>query len=245
LLFNASGASAVTVYFPELDISYGAAASPIMASAEAEVTSGSGYLDIVLTNTSALGPVLANPNRRANPFIMEIEIVFEGGFTLNQSASYVSSFSNTWFAQGSSKGSMNPAVQLGAMNLDYNFVAPDSAGMDTCFMTGDADNFNNNNTIASMNVLDGSYVPQESYAEGFLNPSPDVNSGAVFDSALFHFAFDETATPDASFYLTADTLYIKYIGSGDHSRHQSNVPEPSTVALLGLGTLVLLRKRKR
>lgn len=245
IFLNASGAFGVTVYFPEQDISNGAASSPILASAEAEVTSGSGYLDIVLTNTSSLGPVLANPGRRANPFIMEIEIVFEGGFTLNESASYVSSFSDTWFAQGQTKGTNNPAVQLGAMNLDYGFVAPDSPGMDTCFMTGDADNVQNNNTIASMDVLDGSYIPQEYYAQGFLNPAPYEHSGAVFDSALFHFAFYETGTPDASFYLTDDTLYIKYIGGGDYSRHQSNVPEPSTVALLGLGTLVLFRKRKR
>jgi hypothetical protein len=246
LLFNASGAIGVTVYFPELDISNGAAASPILASAEAEVTSGSGYLDIVLTNTSPLGPTVGTPAGIANPFIMEIEIVFEGGFTLNKSASYVSSFSSTYFAQGKKGQNNNPAVLLGAMNLDYNFdIGPDSPGMDECFMTGDADNFSNNNTIGSMSVLDGSYVPQEGHAEGFLNDSPDVNSGAVFDAALFHFAFDESLTPDASFYLTADTLFIKYIGGGDYSRHQSNVPEPSTVAMLGLGTLVLLRKRKK
>lgn len=245
LLFNASGAIGVTVYFPEIDISEGAAASPIMASAQAEVTSGSGYLDVVLTNTSPLGPILSNPANRANPFLMEIEIVFQGGFTLNGSASYVSSFSDTWFAQGRSKGSNNPAVQLGAMNLDYNLVAPDSHGMDICFMTGEADNVSNNNTVASMDVLDGSYVPQEAYADGFLNPSPDVNSGAVFDTVLFHFAFNESLTPDASYYLTHDTLFVKYIGGGDYSLHQSSVPEPSTVALLGLGTLALLRKRKR
>jgi hypothetical protein len=245
LLFNASGAIGVTVYFPEIDISEGGAASPILASAQAEVTTGSGYVDIVLTNTSPLGPILANPSKRANPFLMEIEIMYEGGFTLNGSASYVSSFSDTWFAQGQTKGSMNPAVQLGAMNLDYNLVAPDSVGMDICFMTAEADNVQNNNTVASMNVLDGSYVPQEYYAQGFLNPAPEPNSGAVFDTVLFHFEFNEAGTPDASFYLTADTLFVKYIGGGDYSLHQSNVPEPSTVALLGLGTLALLRKRKR
>jgi hypothetical protein len=245
LLFNASGAIGVTVYFPEIDISEGAAASPILASAQAEVTSGSGYVDIVLTNTSPLGPVLANPSKIANPFLMEIEIMYEGGFTLNSSASYVSSFSDTYFAQGKTGGSYNPAVQRGAMNLDYNLVAPDSHGMDICFMTAEADNVQNNNAVASMDVLDGSYVPQEYYAAGFLNTSPDANSGAVFDTVLFHFAFNETATPDASFYLTADTLFVKYIGGGDYSLHQSNVPEPSTVALLGLGTLALLRKRKR
>jgi len=244
VFFNAGGADAVTVYFPETDIS-GAAAAGILGSAQAEVTSGSGYVDVVLTNTSPLGPVLANPDRRANPFIMEIEITFEGGFTISQSSSYVSSFSDTWFAQGKTKGSMNPAVQLGAMNLDYNLVAPDSPGMDICFMTAEADNVQNNNTVASMNVLDGSHVPQEYYAQGFLNPQPYANSGAVFDTVLFHFAFNQTTTPDASFYLTPDTLYIKYIGGGDYSMHQSNVPEPSTIALLGLGTLVLLRKRKR
>jgi hypothetical protein len=245
VLFNAVGADGVTVYFPEIDISEGIAASPILASAQAEVTSGSGYLDIVLTNTSPLGPILSNPSNRANPFLMEIEIMYEGGFTLNASGSYVSSFSNTWFAQGQSKGSNNPAVQLGAMNLDYNLVAPDSHGMDICFMTGEADNVQNNNTVGSMNVLDGSYIPQEDYADGFLNPSPYEHSGAVFDTILFHFAFNETATPDASLYLTHDTLFVKYIGGGDYSLHQSNVPEPSTVALLGLPALVLLRKLKR
>jgi hypothetical protein len=244
LLFNSGASYAVTVYFPETDIS-GTAGEGIVGSAQAEITSGSGYLDIVLTNTSPLGPVLANPNRRANPFIMEIEVVFAGGFTLNAGSSYVSSFSDTWFAQGKTKNTMNPAVQLGILNLDYNLVGPDSPGMDTCFMTADADNVSNNNTIGSINVLDGEYRPQESYAEGFLDTQPNADSGAVFDSALFHFVFNETATPDASFYLTPETLFIKYIGGGDYSMHVANVPEPSSVALLGLGTLALLRKRKR
>ncbi|MHC4149152.1 MAG: PEP-CTERM sorting domain-containing protein [Planctomycetota bacterium] len=244
LSLGASVSSGLTVYFPEIDIS-GVAAEGIMASAEAEVTSGSGYIDVLLTNTSALGPVLANPNRRANPFIMEIEIAFASGLTLNEGSSYVSSLSDTYFAQGKTGNNNNPAVQLGIMNLDYNLVAPDSPGMHKCFMTADADNVSNNNTVGSIDVLDGEYRPQENYAEGFLNTMPDVNSGAVFDSVMFHFAFDESVTPDVSFYSTASTLYVKYIGGGDYSMHAASVPEPSTVALLGFGTLVLLRRRKR
>lgn len=244
LSLGVSVSSGLTVYFPEIDIS-GVAAEGIMASAEAEVTSGSGYIDVLLKNTSARGPELM-PNKIANPFIMEIEIAFASGLTLNTgSASYVSSFSDTYFAQGKTGSNNNPAVQLGIMNLDYNLVAPDSQGMHKCFMTADADNVSNNNTIGSMDVLDGEYRPQEYYAQGFLNPSPDVNSGAVFDTVLFHFSFNESVTPDVSFYSTPSTLYVKYIGGGDYSMHAASVPEPSTVALLGFGTLVLLRRRKR
>lgn len=244
LSLGVSISSGLTVYFPEMDIS-GVAGEGIMASAEAEVTSGSGYIDVLLKNTSPLGPALM-PNKIANPFIMEIEIVFASGLTLNEGSSYVSSSSDTYFAQGKTGKNGNPAVQFGVRNLDYKFVAPDSHGMDACFMTdAEADNFSNNNTVGSMDVLDTSYRPQEDYAEGFLNTAPDQYSGAVFDSALFHFVFYESVTPDVSLYSTPSTLYVKYVGGGDYSIHAASVPEPSTVSLLGLGTLALLRRTKR
>ncbi|MHC5075232.1 MAG: PEP-CTERM sorting domain-containing protein [Planctomycetota bacterium] len=38
---------------------------------------------------------------------------------------------------------------------------------------------------------------------------------------------------------------VKYVGGGDYSDHQANVPEPATIAILGLGGLFVLRRRKR
>jgi hypothetical protein len=86
LLLFAAECEAVTVtYFPQTNIGGG-----IQGSATAMITSGSGYLDILLTNTSPLGPDIP-PEGIANPFITEIEFKYLDGFTLNEVSSYVSS----------------------------------------------------------------------------------------------------------------------------------------------------------
>jgi hypothetical protein len=247
ILFIALNTTAVqatiTTYFPETDIADG---NGIYGSAMAEVTSGitsgAGYLDILLWNTSPLGPEIS-PDGRANPFIMEIEFKYIDDFTLNESASYVSSLSDTLFAQGKD----NEAVHFAERYSYYDLVAPDSPAMDKCFMTqnagGEVDNIINDNTIGSASVLDDSNVPQEGWAEGFLNTQPDVFSGTVFDAALFHFAYNEDALPDPSFYSNPNTLIVKFVGGGDYSLHVSNVPEPASILLISLGGLVLLRRR--
>ncbi len=235
LLYCGVAAEGTMVYFPSTDIGGG-----IIGTAEAEVTSGAGYLDVLLTNTSALGPELAS-GQRANPFIMEIELAFDDGLTLDEGSSYVSSLTDSLFAQGQG----NAAVNYAARNLYYNLVAPDSPGMQKCFMTASADNIRNDNTVGSINVLDGSNVPQENYAVGFLNTQPDQYSGTVFDSVLFHFAFNESVVPDTSFYLTEATLYVKYVGGGDYSEHVASVPEPATFVLFCLGGIGLVRRRGR
>jgi hypothetical protein len=109
-------------------------------------------------------------------------------------------------------------------------------------MTANADNIRNDNTIASLSVLDA-LVPQEGHAVGFLEMHPDQYSGAVFDTVLFHFVFDESAVPDTSFYADPDTLIVKFVGGG-YSLHVPNVPEPGSVLLLGFGALAVLRKTK-
>ncbi len=234
LLLTCTSLKAVTTYFPETHIGGG-----IYGTAEAEITSGSGYIDIIVRNTSSIGPVIS-PDGRANPFITEIEFVDITGFTFNESASYASSLSDTLFAQGAG----NAAVHYAERNLYYRLVAPDTPGMDKCLMTENADNIRNDNTVGSANILDGSNIPQEGWAVGFLNTHPDIYSGTVFDAALFHFAYDETGTPDVSFYATQNTLVVKFVGGGDYSDHVANVPEPATMALFGLGSLMLLRRRK-
>jgi hypothetical protein len=241
IALNATVAEATTVYFPETDIGGG-----ILGSGQAEITSGEsggkGYVDIVLTNTSPLGPVIS-PDGRANPFIMEIEFKYIDGFTLDEGSSYVSSLSDSLFAQGAG----NPAVNLTTRNLAYNLVDPDSFGiaLGKCFMTANADNIRNDNTVGSADVLDGSYIPLEGWADGFLNTQPDTDSGTVFDSIRFHLAFNEGGIPDTSLYAVADMLYIKFVGGGDYSDHVSSIPEPASVLLIGLGFLAILRKRKR
>ena len=169
---------AVVTYFPETDIGGG-----IIAKAQATITGGSTYLDIVVQNTSDLGPLI--DGKRANPFITEIEFKYLPGFTLDEENSYASSLSGTLFAQDIG----NEANNLSVRHLYYNFVSSDSPGMNRCFMTMDADNIKNDSTIGSINILDGLLKPQEGYAVGFLKPQPNIDSGTVFDAALFHFEF--------------------------------------------------------
>ena len=238
LLFSTSlSYGTITVDFPEVDIGGG-----IKGSATATIEAGPGYLDIIVENTSPLGPTI--DSQIANPFITEIEFKYlpeSSGFTLDEASSYVESYADTYFA----KGVGNTALQLGQQNLYYSFVPSDSSGMDRCLMTLEADDLRNDNTIASLIVLDGSNIPQEGHANGFLNDSPSADSGAIFDKARFHFAFFGSGTPDENFYGDQATLVVKFVGGGDYSykSHVYNVPEPTTLAILGLGAL-LLRKRR-
>jgi hypothetical protein len=126
-------------------------------------------------------------------------------------------------------------------------VEADSQGMNKCLMMDyvEADNKRNDNAIGSNNALDASFIPQEGFAVGWLDPDPTPpgDHGMVFDSAHFRFVLNTTDTPDAS--LWADSgLAIKFQGGGDYSYHVFNVPEPATIALLAIGSLALLRKRK-
>jgi len=240
VLIASNAAATTTTYFMSSDIGGG-----IAATAVATITAGPGYLDIVLQNTSPLGPVIGS--EYANPFLTEIEFNIESGLTLDEGASYASSFSTTRFANGLD----NATTVLGSLTLAYAFVAADTPGMQLCIMssggTAEADNIRNDNTIGSINVLDGSYVPLEGYVGGFLNAQPDADSGAIFDSALFHFVFtDPEITPDEAFYATSGNLVVKFVGGGDYSQHVVNVvPEPSTALLLGAGLMGLIGARKR
>jgi len=233
LLFAACGGATSVTYFQAANIGGG-----IAGSATATVTSGAGYVDILLQNTSPLGPSIG-VNGIANPFITEIEFFIPSGWALNESASYVQSLATTLFAQGAG----NAAVNYAPRNLYYKITDSDSPGMNKCFMFGDADNLRNDNSIGSINVLNGSNVPQEGWAEGFLAAQPDQYSGTVFDAALFHFVFTGD-TPPESLFADPGSLITKFVGGG-YSSHVSNVPEPATLAILGLGGMALLRKRAK
>ena len=234
LCLFASGAEAATTYFPLTDIS----GTGVWSSAGATVTTGPGYVDVLVQNTSPRQDNFEGGGLSANPFLTEVEINLDG-YQPIAAGSYVQSLDTTLFAQGAG----NPATQMGIRNLYYGLVAADSPGMHTCLMFGEGDILRNDNAIASLNALDLSNIPVEDYAVGFLNPSPYADSGAIFDAALFHFALDTTDTPDPDYWVAADTLVVKYQGGGDYSWHVYNVPEPTTVLLLGLGGLLLRRVR--
>jgi hypothetical protein len=246
-LFSSNSLATVTTYFPLTNID----GSGIYGSATAEVTGGSGYVDIVVTNTSPLGPYLTvgEDEGYANPFIIEIEFTYGSEYTFDESTSntYAYSLSDSLFAQGSDKA----AINLTAQKLYYDIVDADSSGMKWCLMTAEADNIKNDNTIGSLNVLDDETdIPQEGWATGFLNPETSPPSGAkdhgtVFNAVRFRLAFTGDA-PDESYYANPNTLVVKFVGGGDYSdQHVWNVPEPTSLAMLGLGGLVLALRRKK
>lgn len=227
----------VITNFPLTDIGGG-----IQGSAQASVTNSGSSLDIILTNTS---PLHGTPGDYANPFITELEYTIPSGYTLDEANSYVQSISGTYISNGAGV----VATALGVQTLSWEIVAADSPGMQGCFMTTEADNQRNDNTIASLNVLDGSLIPQENYAVGFLNPSPNTDSGAVFDQVLLHFVYFGAA-PDAALFADAElaSLIVKFVGGGDFSaKHVGNgviIPEPSSIGLIGLGLLLLGVKKR-
>jgi hypothetical protein len=226
----------VTTYFTSADIGGG-----IYGSAVATVSTGAGYVDVTIQNTSPLGQI---GDDWANPFITELEFTFPDGLVVDTFDSQVTSVAGSSFGQGAGSNVLSSA---GAQILNYTLVDRDDPMglMKKCLMSrGDAVNNQNDNTIASANVLNG-LVPQEDRAVGFLNPDPGLYSGAVFDAVTFHIEFtDELYHVEESFYAAPDSLVVKYQGGGDYSYHAYNVPEPSTIFLLGATTVGMVGIRR-
>lgn len=233
----------VAVVFLSVSISYGSivtyfapanAGNGVYASATATVTTGVGFVDIVIQNTSPLG---GTAGQYKNPYITEIELAYLDG--LEVASGSVTSKAGSYFAQGTSVAALYTAD---AKTLNYNVVAPDTAKMKKCLMSyANADNNQNDNTVASMNVLNGAFIPQDNTAVGFLDPKPTTYSGAVFDTVTFHINFTTNVQIDESYYAAPETLVVKYQGYGT-SYHAYNIPEPATMGLLSLGGLLLRRR---
>lgn len=231
LLFSISlSYGAITTYFSEVDAGFG-----IYASATATVTAGAGFVDVAIQNTSPLGGSLGN---YANPYITELKFTFPDGLVVDGDNSSVTSKAGSYFAQGADTAALYTAD---SKTLNYDFLGPDTVRMKKRLTSGDPANNQNDNTIASMNILDGSYIPRDDSAVGFLNSRPGTYSGAVFDTVTFHILFTTDDVVAESFYANAQTLVVKYQGYGS-SYHAYNTPEPTTFAILALGAL-LLRKR--
>lgn len=242
LFVVAAGASAsVTTYFTAADISDDA--SGLYGSAVATVSTGVGYVDVAIQNTSPLGLLDGD---WATPFITELEFTFPDGLAVDTVNSQVISSPGSSFGQGAGVSVLSSAS---SQQLNYNLVDRDDpqGKMKNCLMSyADAVNNRNDNTIASSDMLDDALIPQEDRAVGFLNPDPGTYSGAVFDEVVFHIEFtDESANVQESFYAAADTLVVKYQGGGDYSYHAYNVvPEPASIGLLGVFGLLAFGRRR-
>jgi hypothetical protein len=75
-----------------------------------------------------------------------------------------------------------------------------------------------------------------------------ATAGGFVSGSWTTIAFGTSATLNLPYSGLDATSRIGFmVGSDDHENtvHTSAVPEPTTVALLGLGSLALLRKRRR
>jgi len=219
--------------FPLSDISY--QGTGLYASATATVTTGPGYVEVLIRNTSPRQDDFEGSGGSANAFITEVSVNLYG-YELLAAGTYVSSTDETWFAQGSG----NAALLLGQRELNYSVKGKsDSQGN----LVATAANGSNDNVIGSLAALDAQHVPQEDSSAGFLNASPHEDSGAVFDSAVFRFQLDTTETPDENLW-GCGTITVKYQGD-EYSMRVTNAPEPTSAVLLALGASALLRARGR
>ncbi|NNJ70500.1 MAG: PEP-CTERM sorting domain-containing protein [Kiritimatiellales bacterium] len=229
----------VTTYFTAADISDDG--SGLMGSAVAAVTTGAGYVDVAIRNTSPLGQLGGD---YATPYITELEFTFPDGLVVDASSQVISA-AGSYFGQGTDASVLYSAS---SQVLNYSVVDRDDpkGKMKKCLMSyAEAANNRNDNSVASWDVLDGALIPQEDRAVGFLKPVPDTYSGAVFDTVVFHIEFtDNQYVVDESFYATPETLVIKYQGGGDYSYHAYNIPEPASVTLMAIGTLAVIRFRR-
>lgn len=235
--------AAITTHFTSTDIGAG-----LYGSAVATVTTGAGYVDVAIQNTSSLGQI---DDDWATPYITELKLTFPDDQMVDVANSHVHSLAGSCFGQGAGEEVL---YSDSTQTLNYTLVEKDDpkGKMKKCPVSyAKAVNNGNDNTIASMNILDGSLVPQEDRATGFLNPVSDPYSGAVFGTVVFHFEFtDELYHVQESFYEEADTLVVKYQGGGDYSYRVSsagvhNVPEPATLTLVVIGSLAMTKLRRR
>ena len=239
LMFHGAAPGAV-MFFDPMDISDDG--SGLIASASAVITTGPGYVEVLLQNTSPRQDDFQGSGESASPFITELAIQVKDYEVLIDSC-YARSTPATLFAQGQG----NPATAMGVRNLHwYGAVLPHMPETNKVLVYTEAGVTPNDNVIGSANVLDADNIPQEGFAVGFLNPSPDGDNGAVFDSVLFHFALNMADTPDATYWETEDALVVKFQGGGDYSM-RGHVPEPATLMLIAVGVLPILSglRRKR
>jgi len=233
LLCGSASQGSMDTYFAPADISY--EGSGLYAVATASVTTGPGYVDVLIRNVSPRQDDFEGGGGSANPFITEVVInLYEYGLVAGPS--HVSSTDDAWFAQGPGEA----AVQLGQLELNYKIkTKSDSQGN----LLAKATIVCNDNVIAGLAALDDQHVPQEDSSAGFLNPSPHEYSGAVFDSAVFHFCLDTIEIPDEALW-GAGTITVKYQGD-EYSMRVTNTPEPVSVLVFAIGAWALLPCRRR
>lgn len=118
-------------------------------------------------------------------------------------------------------------------NLVFNYAAP--AGIDTA-------NANNNGTISSLFITDINpsttygYEPDGFNVNGVAQANtPEISLNQIIlnpgESTTVNFDYNSDRGQSIAFFNSASTLY--------------SVPEPSSVALLGLGGLALIARRRR
>jgi hypothetical protein len=209
-----------------------------------DTTANGGTIDFAVTNTSLLTEL--ELSQFANAFITEFQFDLPDDYTPIIGDCFVIARTGVRFSDGAG----NPVVATG-IDRTLNWSYGPGTGGGLYARANEATENSNKNAIFSDNALNGSGIPVEDYAVGFLKEKWDY---AVFDEIIFRVKFENSApiAEEDLFFFESDNLTLKFQGGGGSIwvPNHFEVPEPASLTLISAGVglaagMAMVRRRMR